>query len=109
MTPAQVLTRANIEAVIRFAQEEHLFVLADEVYQHNVYDPHSAFHSFKKVDSDNTTRYLVSGLYDDDGQVMSEMGAPYCDMEMASFMSCSKGYMGECGMRGGYVDTVPFH
>ena len=29
-----------------------------------------------------------------------EMGFPYSEMEIASFMSCSKGYMGECGMRG---------
>ena len=34
------------------------------------------------------------------------MGSPYCDMEVASFMSCSKGYMGECGMRGGYAEVV---
>ena len=40
---------------------------------------------------------------------MSEMGALYCDMEMASFMSCSKGYMGECGMRGGYVTRSISH
>merc|ERR1712037_605176 len=33
----QVLTRENIEAVIRFAQKEKLFIFADEVYQHNVY------------------------------------------------------------------------
>ena len=32
-------------------------------------------------------------------QVMTEMGAPFSGMEVASFMSCSKGYMGECGMR----------
>merc|ERR1740129_1649492 len=44
------------------------------------------FHSFKKV--------------------MSEMGAPYNSMELASFMSCSKGYMGECGIRGGYAEVV---
>lgn len=24
-------------------------------------------------------------------------------LELASFYSCSKGYMGECGLRGGYV------
>ena len=29
------------------------------------------------------------------------MGAPYNEIEMASFMTCSKGYMGECGIRGG--------
>merc|ERR1719382_947483 len=34
------------------------------------------------------------------------MGAPYNSMELASFMSCSKGYMGECGIRGGYAEVV---
>ena len=37
---------------------------------------------------------------------MSEMGEPYCTMELASFLSCSKGYMGECGIRGGYAEVV---
>jgi len=82
----QVLTRENIEAVVKFAQKEKLFIFADEVYQHNVYAEGSKFHSFKKV--------------------MTEMGAPYSEMEVASFMSCSKGYMGECGMRGGYAEVV---
>jgi alanine transaminase len=67
----QVLTRTNIEKVIRFAYENHLFLLADEVYQDNIYDKESAFHSFKKV--------------------MIEMGEPYSKMELASFMSISKG------------------
>merc|ERR1712142_872954 len=82
----QVLTRENIESVIKFAHNENLFIFADEVYQHNVYAEGSKFHSFKKV--------------------MMEMGAPYSDMEVASFMSCSKGYMGECGIRGGYAEVV---
>ena len=38
-------------------------------------------------------------------QVMNEMGDPYKSMELASFMSCSKGYMGECGIRGGYAEV----
>ncbi|XP_011699327.1 PREDICTED: alanine aminotransferase 2-like [Wasmannia auropunctata] len=82
----QVLTRKNIEDVIRFAHKHHLFLLADEVYQDNVYDKDSAFHSFKKV--------------------MTEMGEPYSKMELASFMSISKGYMGECGIRGGYAEII---
>merc|ERR1711936_564748 len=81
-----VLSRANIEAVVKFAEEKKLFVFADEVYQDNVYADGCKFHSFKKV--------------------MSEMGAPYNSMELASFMSCSKGYMGECGIRGGYAEVV---
>ncbi|XP_072378440.1 alanine aminotransferase 1 [Diabrotica undecimpunctata] len=82
----QVLTKENIEEIVKFAQKEKLFILADEVYQHNIYDPNSKFHSFKKV--------------------MYEMGEPYRSMELASFMSCSKGYMGECGLRGGYAEVV---
>merc|ERR1719492_372312 len=82
----QVLTRDNIEAVIKFAAEKKLFVFADEVYQHNVYAEGSAFHSFKKA--------------------MTEMGAPHSGLEVASFLSCSKGYMGECGIRGGYAEVI---
>lgn len=67
----QVLTRSNIEEIIRFAHKNRLYILADEVYQDNIYDPNSAFHSFKKV--------------------MIEMGEPYSNMELASFMSISKG------------------
>ena len=37
---------------------------------------------------------------------MMEMGAPYNSLEVASFMTCSKGYMGECGIRGGYAEVV---
>lgn len=50
-----------------------------KVYQDNVYDPESKFHSFKKV--------------------ITEMGAPYNKMELASFHSVSKGYMGEYVMK----------
>merc|ERR1712212_1150622 len=82
----QVLTKENIETIIKFAHKEKLYILADEVYQHNVYAKGSEFHSFKKV--------------------LSEMGEPHGSMEMSSFMSCSKGYMGECGLRGGYTETI---
>uniref|UniRef100_A0A8C9ANV7 Alanine aminotransferase 1 n=1 Tax=Prolemur simus TaxID=1328070 RepID=A0A8C9ANV7_PROSS len=85
--PRQVQTRECIEAVIRFAFEERLFLLADEVYQDNVYAEGSQFHSFKKV--------------------LTEMGPPYAgQQELASFHSASKGYMGECGFRAGYVEVV---
>ncbi|XP_066250824.1 alanine aminotransferase 1 [Euwallacea similis] len=82
----QVLSRQNIEEIIKFAHKERLFVLADEVYQDNVYAEGSKFYSFKKV--------------------LIEMGEPYSSMELASFMSCSKGYMGECGLRGGYAEVI---
>lgn len=81
-----VLTRENIENIIKFAHEEKLFILADEVYQDNIYKENMQFHSFKKV--------------------LTEMGSPYKEMELASFMSASKCYMGECGLRGGYCEII---
>ncbi|XP_077144796.1 alanine aminotransferase 2 [Ranitomeya variabilis] len=86
----QVQSRCCIEDVIHFAWEEGLFLLADEVYQDNVYSENCQFHSFKKV------------LY--------EMGPEYSSqVELASFHSTSKGYMGECGYRGGYMEVVNLH
>ncbi|XP_076468677.1 alanine aminotransferase 2-like [Babylonia areolata] len=82
----QVLTKENIQNIIRFAHKHKLFIMADEVYQHNIYAKGSEFFSFKKV--------------------MMEMGAPYNTMELASFMSASKGFMGECGCRGGYAEVI---
>ncbi|XP_075978965.1 alanine aminotransferase 1-like [Anticarsia gemmatalis] len=80
----QVLTRRNMEQVVRFAYERGLFLLADEVYQENIVS--KRFHSFKKV--------------------MHEMGAPYSSMELASFVTCSKGWAAECGLRSGFVELV---
>uniref|UniRef100_A0A667XII7 alanine transaminase n=1 Tax=Myripristis murdjan TaxID=586833 RepID=A0A667XII7_9TELE len=83
----QVQSRQCIEDVIRFAKEEHLFLMADEVYQDNVYAEGCKFHSFKKV--------------------LFEMGPEYSStVEMASFHSTSKCYMGECGFRGGYMEVI---
>ncbi|XP_015680458.1 alanine aminotransferase 2-like [Protobothrops mucrosquamatus] len=82
-----VQSRQCIEEVIRFAWEEHLFLMADEVYQDNVYAEGSKFHSFKKV--------------------LFEMGPKYSEsLELASFHSISKGFMGECGFRGGYMEVI---
>ncbi|XP_014371068.2 alanine aminotransferase 1 [Papilio machaon] len=83
----QVLTRENMEEVVRFAHEHRLFLLADEVYQENIIA--KPFHSFKKV--------------------MYEMGAPYCDMELGSVLTCSKGWAAECGLRAGLLELVRVH
>uniref|UniRef100_A0A674F0P9 alanine transaminase n=1 Tax=Salmo trutta TaxID=8032 RepID=A0A674F0P9_SALTR len=83
----QVQSKKCIEEVLHFAYEENLFVMSDEVYQDNVYSPDCQFHSFKKV------------LY--------EMGPEYFNtVELASFHSTSKGYSGECGFRGGYMEVL---
>lgn len=81
-----VLDEENIIEILDFANEYGLLVMADEVYQHNVYSENSKFHSIKKVMSQKTNHKL----------------------ELASFMSSSKGFMGECGLRGGYCELYNF-
>uniref|UniRef100_A0A672IX05 alanine transaminase n=1 Tax=Salarias fasciatus TaxID=181472 RepID=A0A672IX05_SALFA len=82
-----VQSRESMEEVIRFASEKKLFLLADEVYQDYIYGEGSRFISYKKV--------------------VAEMGAPLSDsVQLASFHSASKGMMGECGLRGGYVELL---
>lgn len=83
----QVQSYENIRNVLQFAYNKRLFVLADEVYQDNIYAEGMAFHSFRKV--------------------LLEMGEPYASsIELASFHSTSKGYMGECGFRSGYMEII---
>jgi len=66
-----VFTKETLETIIRFAYEEDLFIFADEVYQENVHSEKCQFHSMKKV--------------------MMQMGEPFNKMQLASFMSTSKG------------------
>lgn len=81
-----VLRRENIEDIIRVSYESGLIILADEVYQENIYYPDEApFISFRKV--------------------LHEMGPPYSEqVELISMHSISKGITGECGLRGGYME-----
>lgn len=80
-----VLSRENICQVIDFANRHGLLIIADEVYQHNVWAEGCSFHSFKKCMHDLNIK-----------------------SELVSMMSSSKGYMGECGLRGGYGELVNF-
>ena len=77
-----VIDRDNIGMIVDFAREQGLSILADEVYQENVYRPGDRFVSFAKVMAEK-----------------KETG-----VSLFSFHSCSKGFMGECGHRGGYME-----
>ncbi|MCI0473197.1 MAG: aminotransferase class I/II-fold pyridoxal phosphate-dependent enzyme [Ignavibacteria bacterium] len=78
-----VLSEENIGMIIKFAKKHNLVILADEVYQENVYLKGLKFYSFAK------------GMHD-----LNEK-----DVTLFSFHSVSKGYYGECGHRGGYIET----
>lgn len=82
----QVLSYDNIKDIIKFCKDEKLVLLADEVYQANIYGEGAKFHSFKKV--------------------LRDLGPDYEDFELISFHSTSKGFLGECGFRGGYMEIT---
>lgn len=77
-----VLDEQNIEMILDFAQKHGLSVLADEVYQENIYLSGDKFVSFAKA--------------------LNNKGIK--DVSLFSFHSCSKGFLGECGVRGGYFE-----
>lgn len=77
------LLDSNIADIVRFCERNNLVILADEVYQTNIYTKTNPFVSFKKVVS----------------QMKSEI-------ELFSLHSISKGMIGECGRRGGYYEAV---
>jgi alanine transaminase len=84
----QVLAEENQRKIVEFCKQEGLVLLADEVYQENIYVPEKKFHSFK--------------------QVSRSMGYGEEDISLVSFQSISKGYHGECGKRGGYMEVNGF-
>ncbi|KAK1771805.1 pyridoxal phosphate-dependent transferase [Phialemonium atrogriseum] len=84
------LSEEDIRAVLDFARAENLVVMADEVYQTNVFV--GEFHSFKRVLR----------------QLQQEQPGAFDGVELASLHSVSKGMVGECGHRGGYFELVNF-
>ena len=73
-----VLDEKTVEEVIAFASDKGLVIIADEVYQENVYG--AKFVSFAGKIGDT-------------------------NVPLFSLHSLSKGYYGECGHRGGYLEV----
>lgn len=81
----QCLSRQNQEEVVRMCHEEQIILIADEVYQDNIYVDNKNFQSFKKVAAE-----------------LGLLGA----FPLISLNSISKGAVGECGRRGGYMELT---
>ncbi|HTX17966.1 MAG TPA: aminotransferase class I/II-fold pyridoxal phosphate-dependent enzyme [Bacteroidota bacterium] len=77
-----VLSHETMKMIVAFARRNMLSILADEVYQDNVYSKEASFRSFAKV--------------------LHELGEK--EVSLFSFHSVSKGLLGECGHRGGYAE-----
>jgi aspartate/methionine/tyrosine aminotransferase len=73
-----ILDKSSIMQVVDFAEENNLAIIADEVYQENLYG--SDFISFAKAIGDKK-------------------------IPLFSLHSVSKGFYGECGQRGGYLEV----
>lgn len=70
------LPKENMEEIIDFCYENKISLLADEVYQENIYNPEiKNWYSFKKI--------------------KHQMGKKYHDLPLFSFYSVSKGIFGE--------------
>merc|ERR1712146_330801 len=76
-----------MKKIVDLCIEENIVLMADEVYQENIYNSKTPFTSFRKVCHD--------------------MGPDvWNNIQLISFHSVSKGYFGECGLRGGYYELV---
>lgn len=76
----QCLSAEQLSQVLDICREYNLMLMADEVYQENIYHPNKTFVSARRALGSST------------------------DVEIASFHSISKGFTGECGLRGGYME-----
>ena len=84
----QILPESAIREIISWCREQRICLMADEVYQENIWKKGAAFVSFRKV--------------------AFEMNAFAGDrpLQLVSFHSISKGFLGECGLRGGYFELL---
>uniref|UniRef100_A0A0A8YEL6 alanine transaminase n=1 Tax=Arundo donax TaxID=35708 RepID=A0A0A8YEL6_ARUDO len=84
-----VLVEEDQREIVEFCRNEDLVLLADEVYQENIYTDENKFNSFKKI--------------------ARSIGYGEEDISLVSFHSVSNGYYGECGRRGGYMEVTGFN
>jgi alanine transaminase len=77
-----ILSPGDMKKMIDIAEDEGMVLLADEVYQSNVYGGRKWL-SFKKVAVESHSK-----------------------VQIVSINSISKGFLGECGHRGGYLELL---
>jgi len=83
----QVLAESAMREVVQFCVDNNIVLMADEVYQENIWKKDAKFVSFRKVAHD-----------------MGVLRGDSAGLELISFHSISKGFLGECGFRGGYFE-----
>ncbi|KAH0571937.1 Alanine aminotransferase [Spironucleus salmonicida] len=81
-----ILTQTELLEIIEFCHQHEIAILADEVYQENIY--YGEFVSVKKA----------LKVFEETRKCQGPV--------VFSFHSVSKGYLGECGLRGGFMEVV---
>uniref|UniRef100_A0A7S1QQ10 Aminotransferase class I/classII large domain-containing protein n=1 Tax=Neobodo designis TaxID=312471 RepID=A0A7S1QQ10_NEODS len=83
----QVLDRSVLEQIVDWAHKRQLLIISDEVYQENIYAAGKKFHSMREV-------------------ALTAKGNIPHEVQVASLHTVSKGMIGECGRRGGYMELL---
>ena len=79
------MKKEDLQKVIKLCHQYSIAIVADEVYQQNIYREGTEFVSVRKA--------------------LHDLGEPYASsVELISCNSISKGMLGECGLRGGYFE-----
>ncbi|KAL3180555.1 hypothetical protein MRX96_009101 [Rhipicephalus microplus] len=84
--PGAVLSAKELEEIILFAYENELIILADEIFEHNVYNNKRPFYSVRKT--------------------IHAMGGPFTRVPVVTFSSISKGFAAEGGLQAGYMEAI---
>ena len=84
----QLLSEVTMRDIVSWCIRHEICLMADEVYQENIWKNNSKFVSFRKIAKDMNVLDGEQGL------------------QMISFHSVSKGFLGECGFRGGYFEIL---
>jgi len=83
----QSMPAEAVREVVKFCIRENLVFMSDEVYQENIYGAAPPFYSARKAVVDLGVESKV---------------------QLVSYHSISKGFTGECGLRGGYFELMGF-
>lgn len=85
----QILPAKTMKGIVEWCVDEKICLMADEVYQENIWKSRAKFTSFRKV------AYEMNAITGDADS-----------LQLISFHSISKGFLGECGLRGGYFELL---
>lgn len=83
------MSKENLEEIIDICFSQNIMIIADEVYQNNIYGDDLKFESVRSI-----LNKMPSNIRE--------------NLELVSLNSTSKGLFGECGLRGGYMEIHNF-